>query len=157
MTGKRPVWSEYTFPAFATVENTRWVYVLMVYIVIVTCVDLVFFLAWFKCTCTVATELGKYLLTSFDVNPGHDWNIHCLLPLSMLMEQGLNLHHVVTVLVLGVMKFDVHYYFILFVSALVITLVVQRVVFYIIHCFYIVFPGWLFCPCIWFSLLVIWT
>ena len=59
----------------------------------------------------------------------------------MLMEQGLNLHHVVTVLVLGVMKFDVHYYFILFVSALVITLVVRQVVFYIIHWFYIVFPG----------------
>ena len=115
------------------------------------------FIDLFKGPFTVATELGKYLLTSFDVNPGHDWNIHCLLPLSMLMEQGLNLHHVGTVSVLGVMKFDVNYYFILFVSALVITLVVQRVVFYIIHCFYIVFPGWLFCPCIWFSLLVIWT
>ena len=36
-----------------------------------TCVDLEFFLAWFKFPCTMATNLGKYFLTSSDVN-----NIH---------------------------------------------------------------------------------
>ena len=72
MTGKRPVWSEYTFPDSKTVANTRRVAALLGYILIETCVDILFSLSWFKCPLTVATDFGKYLQTTFDVNPGHD-------------------------------------------------------------------------------------
>ena len=78
------------------------------------------FLSWFKCPWNVATDLGKYFLTSFYVNPGHDWKIHLILPLSVWMVKSWNLHCVGTVSVLKVMKFDLKYYFVLSVSVLVI-------------------------------------
>ena len=42
-------------------------------------------------------------------------------------------------------------------SILVMTLAVHWGVFYIIHCFYILGPGWLFCPRLWLSLILLWT
>ena len=36
-------------------------------------VDIVFFHVWFKCPWAVATDFGKYLRTSLDVNTFHDW------------------------------------------------------------------------------------
>ena len=53
------------------------------------------------------------------------------------------------------MNFDAHYYFVLYIYVLAIILVVQRVGFSIIHCFCLLLTGWLFCPCIWLSLLVL--
>ena len=60
------------------------------------------------------------------------------------MVQGWKLQHVGTVSVLVVIKFDGKYYFVFSVSILVITLVVQWVIFYIICCFCLLGPGWLF-------------
>ena len=82
VTVKLPVCYEYTFPTSITVANTRLVSALLGSIVIGTCVYLDFF-AWFKCPCNVSTDFGKYLHTSFDVNTGHDWKKHCILPIYM--------------------------------------------------------------------------
>ena len=57
----------------------------------------------------MATDLVKYLLSSFDVNPGRDWKIYFLLTLSMWMVQGWKMQHIGTVSVLGVMDFDMCY------------------------------------------------
>ena len=72
VTRKLPVWSDYTFPESTTVAKKIRVSALLVSIVIGICVDIEFLLDWFNFPCTVATDLGKYLLTSFDVNPGDD-------------------------------------------------------------------------------------
>ena len=48
VTVKRPVWSEYNFPSCATVQNTILVSTFLDSMVIGTCVDLEFFLAWLK-------------------------------------------------------------------------------------------------------------
>ena len=72
VTGKLPVWSDHNFTASTTVANTRQVSALIGSIMIGTCVYLAFFLAWFKFTFTLATDLGGYLISIFDVNPGHD-------------------------------------------------------------------------------------
>ena len=72
VTGKLPIWYEYTFPESTTVAEKIRVSALMGSIVIGTYVDLAFFLAWFKRPCTVTTDFGRYLRTIFDVNPSHD-------------------------------------------------------------------------------------
>ena len=72
VTGKFPVWYYYNFPVSTIVANTIWVSAFLGYIFIGACVHLIFFISWFNCPCTMATEFGKYLRTSFYVNPGHD-------------------------------------------------------------------------------------
>ena len=76
VTRKWPVWCGLNFTASTDVSNTRCVFVLLGYIVDMTgvCVDLAFFLVWFKFTCAVSTDSGKYLSTSLDVNNFHDLN-----------------------------------------------------------------------------------
>ena len=88
VTGKQLVWYEYNFTASKTVENKRRLSAFLGSIVIGNCVDIVFFLAWLKCPCTVANDLGEYLLTIFDVIPGLDQNIKIILPLSVWKARG---------------------------------------------------------------------
>ena len=151
------LWCEYTFPVSTTVVNTRLVSSFLGSIEIGTCVDIDFFLAWIKCPCTVAIDLVKYLLTNFGFNLIHYWKIHYILPLFMWITQGWKLQRESNVSVLGVKNFYEHYYFVLYVSVMVIPLVVQWVGFSIICCFCLLGPGWLFFPCVWLLLLVLWT
>ena len=103
-----------------------------------------FLLAWFKWTCNVATDFIKYSRTSLDVNSGHDWKIHCKMPLSVWMEQRWNMQHVGTVSGLVLMRFSVSYCYVISVVVLVTPWDVQWVGFFIILFFYLLVPGWTF-------------
>ena len=125
--GKWPVWSEYTFPESTTAINTIWVFELLVSIVIETCVDLTFYFLGSSYPVLCPLTLVNIYARSFMLILDMIGKTHCLLPLSMWMEQGWRTHNVGTVSGLGVMKSDVNYWFFLSMPVLMIPLDVQWV------------------------------
>ena len=87
VTGKWTVWYEYTFTASTTVDKTICISALLNSIVIDTCVDLEYFIAWYKLPCTVAPDLGKYFSLTLILILAVIGKTHCLLSLSMWMSK----------------------------------------------------------------------
>ena len=121
------------------------------------CVDLAFFLIWFKYPCAVFTYFVKYLRTSLDVNPGHDWR-ETLSMAPILMDCT------------GMKAVSCKYYisscsdnfWYTFFSVLHVVLLVTHwngkwAGFSIIHLFWILVLGWIFYCCLLLCLAVIWT
>ena len=52
--------------------------------------DLAFSPVYFKYPCAVATDFGKYVLTSLYVDPVHDWNNHFSMTYIHVNYRGLN-------------------------------------------------------------------